>query len=67
MRNKKRPPIGSWILIVAGTIELIVSLLLPAPRYEAQHNFLLSMGATMLIIGVVWLIFSQIGSGSRQD
>jgi hypothetical protein len=65
--NKKPQPIGSWILIVAGAIELIVSFLLPAPRYEAQHNFLLSMGGTMIVIGLVWLIFSRRGSGSRQD
>jgi len=68
MTGKKKPqPIGSWILIVAGAIELIVSFVLTAPRYEALHNFLLSMGVTMMIIGLVWLIFSQRGSGSRQD
>jgi uncharacterized membrane protein HdeD (DUF308 family) len=68
MTGKKKPqPIGSWILIVTGAIELIVSFVLTAPRYEAPHNFLLSMGVTMMIIGLVWLMFSQRGSGSRQD
>jgi uncharacterized membrane protein HdeD (DUF308 family) len=68
MTGKKKPqPIGSWILIGFGAIELIVSFVLTAPRYEAPHNFLLSMGVTMMIIGLVWLIFSQRGSGSRQD
>ena len=69
MTGNKKPkaPLGSWILIGAGAIELIVSFVLPAPRYEAQHNFLLSMGATMMIIGLVWLVFSQRGSGNRRD
>jgi hypothetical protein len=66
--NKKpKPPLGSWILIGAGAIELIVSFVLPAPRFEAWHNFLMSMGGTMLIIGLVWLIFSQRGSSNRRD